>query len=99
MYYRLSVKNLSDRIFNVARCESRQKGNLLSAVDLICSIRVLSLHCRKKSDLANIVGTLETEPNTEVVVVEDGDGRNVDFRLIKEERNPFFDRNTLSLSA
>lgn len=99
MYYRLSVKNLSDRIFNVAKSESRTKGNLLSSVDYIGSVRILALHCKKKSDLANIVGTLETEPNTEVMVVEDDDGRNVDFRIIREERKIFFDRNTLSLIA
>ncbi|WP_086929845.1 hypothetical protein [Agarilytica rhodophyticola] len=99
MYFTLSVSNLSDRILSIAKKEAHNQGNILNVVDSMGSLHILTLSCSQQSDLASVIGTLETGVNSKVITVEDSSGKKVDFWLIEEEQPAFFNRYTLSLAV
>lgn len=99
MYYTLSVSNLSDRVLSIAKKEAHAQGNILTIIDSMGSLHILSFSCGQQSDLAGVIGTLETGINSKVILVEDSTGKKIDFWLIEEEKPAFFNRYTLSLAV
>ncbi len=99
MYFRLTVENLSHRIFNIAQQEVQRRGHLLRLVDSIGNVKVLLLTCDHVSEIASLVSTLETDRDAIVLFVQDYKGRHIKFRNIPQEETPYFNRHTLSLNA
>jgi len=99
MYYRLTVENLSDRIFNITQQEVHRRDKILRVVDSIGTVKILLLTCDEESDIASVVTTLETDKNATVMFVQDSGGTQVNFRKLREQQKPYFNRHTLSISA
>lgn len=97
MYYKLFVSNLSNRIFNVARREAFDRGNILRIADNFGNTHLLWLACQKNHEIADVVETLETDKNAKIISVESTSGKDIDFRILGANKKPFFNRYTLSL--
>ncbi len=98
MYYKLFVRNLSERIFHIARREAGSREYLLRQAGLVDSTSILMLGCNDPGYISHLADTLETDSKVQVLAVKDSRDRLVDFRNIPEAPDqPFFNRHTLSL--
>ena len=99
MYYKLFVKNLTERIFHIAIREAEGRDYILRQTGLVGSTTVLMLSCNDPFYLPHLANTLETDSKIEVLAIKDSYDRLIDFRNIPETLEaPFFNRHTLSIS-
>ena len=70
MMFRIVVKKMSARIFNIARREAFARGEALECVDYIGMNQILNLSVTEDEQVANVLSTLQTERQLEVLEVE-----------------------------
>jgi hypothetical protein len=85
--YILTVDNLDARILHVAIREAYLRGQILRAIQNINSYTILLCTCENYSDIINVISTLETSQNVEVITVEDRDETLMNFRGISDDKS------------
>ena len=70
MLFRIVVRDMSARIFHVAKLEACARGESLEYIDNIGVNQILKLDVEEEEQVANVLSTLETERKLEVVEVE-----------------------------
>jgi len=100
MYYKIFVKNLSERIFHIAVREADSRDFVLRQTGMVDSTSILVLSCDDVHYLTHLADTLETDSKVQVLAIKDTYDRLIDYKNISHEfGQTFFNRYTLSLDT
>lgn len=100
MLYRIVVRDMSARIFNVAKGEALARGEHLSCTHFFKGVQILSLEVTNDQQVANVLSTLQTDSHLVVLEVgEEGSVSDMPARRREEHMENPFDSPKLELIA